>query len=215
VPDPGLDPGHRDPAVTRGGDDLPVILLVGDDDATRSPLLSAVDRRYGHDYDVTAEPSAADAMRRLEDLRDAGRPVAMIIADQWMPGETGASFLARSRRLHPTSQRLLVTDWADWSATARTNRGARRRPQPMGCPADGLAAPEVARDAHGFILTGEQRPDAADGLGLSSTMPGVFAAGDVRLNPVKRVAAAVGDGSTAIRQIHEYRVQRLQRSPVS
>jgi thioredoxin reductase (NADPH) len=66
----------------------------------------------------------------------------------------------------------------------------------------------VARDEHGFILTGVQRPDPADGLGLATTMPGVFAAGDVRLNPVKRVAAAVGDGSTAIRQVLEYRSQR-------
>jgi thioredoxin reductase (NADPH) len=73
---------------------------------------------------------------------------------------------------------------------------------------------EIARDDHGFILTGEQRPDPSDGLGLSTTMAGVFAAGDVRLNPVKRVAAAVGDGSTAIRQVHEYRLKAAQRAPV-
>jgi thioredoxin reductase (NADPH) len=71
---------------------------------------------------------------------------------------------------------------------------------------------EVARDDHGFILTGEQRPDPSDGLGLATTMPGVFAAGDVRSNPVKRVAAAVGDGSTAIRQIHEYRAMQRKES---
>ena len=68
--------------------------------------------------------------------------------------------------------------------------------------------PEILRDDHGFILTGVQRPDPTDGLGLATTMPGVFAAGDVRSNPVKRVAAAVGDGSTAIRQVHEARLQR-------
>ena len=54
-------------------DELPTILVVDDDDAARSLLLEAVDRRYGHDYDVTAESSAADAMRRLEDLHAAGR----------------------------------------------------------------------------------------------------------------------------------------------
>jgi thioredoxin reductase (NADPH) len=70
----------------------------------------------------------------------------------------------------------------------------------------------VARDEHGFILTGVQRPDPSDGLGLATTMPGVFAAGDVRLNPVKRVAAAVGDGSTAIRQVLEFRSQRQRAS---
>jgi thioredoxin reductase (NADPH) len=35
-------------------------------------------------------------------------------------------------------------------------------------------------------------------------MPGVFAAGDVRHGSIKRVAAAVGEGATAIREIHEY-----------
>ena len=35
-------------------------------------------------------------------------------------------------------------------------------------------------------------------------MPGVFAAGDVRFSPVKRVAAAVGDGSMAIAFVHQY-----------
>jgi thioredoxin reductase (NADPH) len=36
-------------------------------------------------------------------------------------------------------------------------------------------------------------------------MSGVFAAGDARHGSVKRIAAAVGEGSTAIRQVHEYR----------
>jgi thioredoxin reductase (NADPH) len=119
---PGPGTAHRDTAVNRPVDDLPVILLVDDEDATRSLLLSTVDRRYGHDYDVTAEPSAADATRRLQDLRDAGRPVALIIADQWMPDETGAAFLARSRHLHPTAQRMLLTDWLDFSAIEATVR---------------------------------------------------------------------------------------------
>ncbi len=100
--------------------ELPVILLVDDDDTSRSLLLETVDRRYGHDYDVTAESSAADAMRRLEDLHRAGRPVALILADHWMAEETGASLLARSRPLFPTSQRVLLTDWADFTAVDAT-----------------------------------------------------------------------------------------------
>ena len=81
-------------------------------------------------------------------------------------------------------------------------------------PRTGWLPPEIARDDHGFILTGEHRPDASDPFGLATTMPGVFAAGDVRLNPVKRVAAAVGDGSTAIREIHEYRLRSRGQAPV-
>ncbi len=99
----------------------PAIVVVDDMDATRALLHQAVDRRYGHDYDVIAESSAADAMRRLEELQGANRPVAMIVADQWLPGgETGASLLARSRRLHPTASRLLLTDWGDFSAIDAT-----------------------------------------------------------------------------------------------
>jgi len=39
---------------------------------------------------------------------------------------------------------------------------------------------------------------------LESSVPGVFACGDVRLSPIKRVAAAVGEGSMAIAFVHQY-----------
>src|SRR4051794_11472930 len=106
--------------MTQSDDPLPVILVVADELAARAALLEAVDRRYGHDYDVTAEGSAADAKARLEDLQREGRAVAMIVADHHMPDETGARLLAASRRLHPTAQRLLLTDWADFSTVEDT-----------------------------------------------------------------------------------------------
>jgi thioredoxin reductase (NADPH) len=59
----------------------------------------------------------------------------------------------------------------------------------------------VARDAHGFILTG---PDAgADGL-LETSVPGIYAAGDVRAGSIKRCATAVGEGATVVRFVHEH-----------
>jgi thioredoxin reductase (NADPH) len=99
---------------------LPVILVVDDDATARAALLEAVDRRYGHDYDVTAEGSGAEAMARLQELHDDGRLVALIVADHHMPGQTGAQLLAASRRTHPTAQRLLLTDWADFSTVDDT-----------------------------------------------------------------------------------------------
>jgi thioredoxin reductase len=65
----------------------------------------------------------------------------------------------------------------------------------------------------GFILTGPdtgqdwplQRPPFL----LETTTPGVFAVGDVRHGSMKRVASAVGDGSTAIRLIHDYLARAL------
>ena len=62
----------------------------------------------------------------------------------------------------------------------------------------------LALDEKGFVLTGE---DAAEGderrMLLETTLPGVFAVGDVRSNSVKRVASAVGEGSIVVRFIHD------------
>jgi thioredoxin reductase (NADPH) len=70
--------------------------------------------------------------------------------------------------------------------------------------------PEIARDARGYVLTGDDVVEAGrwseqrDPYLLESSVPGVFACGDVRLSPIKRVAAAVGEGSMAIAFVHEY-----------
>jgi thioredoxin reductase (NADPH) len=70
----------------------------------------------------------------------------------------------------------------------------------------------IQRDEHGFLLTGRDLcPDEVCPWPLERTplpretsMPGVFAAGDVRHGSVKRMASAVGDGSQAVQQIHEF-----------
>jgi thioredoxin reductase (NADPH) len=75
----------------------------------------------------------------------------------------------------------------------------------------------VERDDHGFILTGPDLPRNdenghwpkgwkldRDPFWLESSQPGVFAAGDVRHGSVKRVAAGVGEGATAVQFIHQY-----------
>jgi thioredoxin reductase (NADPH) len=69
---------------------------------------------------------------------------------------------------------------------------------------------EIARDARGYVLTGDDVVKAGgwsrdrDPYLLESSLPGVFACGDVRLGPVKRVASAVGEGSMAIAFVHKY-----------
>jgi thioredoxin reductase (NADPH) len=71
-------------------------------------------------------------------------------------------------------------------------------------------APEIALDPKGFVLTGSDARDAAqwrlerDPYLLETSAPGIFACGDVRVSPVKRVAAAVGEGSMAIAFVHQY-----------
>jgi thioredoxin reductase (NADPH) len=68
----------------------------------------------------------------------------------------------------------------------------------------------IARDARGYVLTGNDALKSGswshdrDPYLLETSVPGVFACGDVRLSPVKRVASAVGEGSMAIAFVHQY-----------
>jgi thioredoxin reductase (NADPH) len=74
----------------------------------------------------------------------------------------------------------------------------------------GWLPPEIALDERGFVLTGsevratERWEQERDPYLLETSVPGIFACGDVRYGPVKRVAAAVGEGSMAIAFIHQY-----------
>jgi thioredoxin reductase (NADPH) len=70
----------------------------------------------------------------------------------------------------------------------------------------------LAMDEKGFILTGRDQEEATEGnprwpLGrppqmLETSLPGVFAVGDVRAGNVKRVASAVGEGAISIHLVH-------------
>jgi thioredoxin reductase (NADPH) len=69
---------------------------------------------------------------------------------------------------------------------------------------------EVAMDEDGFLLTGRDVPaeelaahGAEDPFFLETSQLGVFAVGDVRSGSVKRVASAVGEGSMAVRLVHQ------------
>jgi len=69
---------------------------------------------------------------------------------------------------------------------------------------------EIARNDRGYVLTGDDAlksgrwPHSRDPYLLESSAPGIFACGDVRLSPVKRVASAVGEGSMAVAFVHKY-----------
>jgi thioredoxin reductase (NADPH) len=76
----------------------------------------------------------------------------------------------------------------------------------------------IARERHGFLLTGDELLDRDEWpldrrpFALETSMPGVFAAGDVRHASVKRVASAVGEGSIAIQLVHAFLADELERS---
>lgn len=73
----------------------------------------------------------------------------------------------------------------------------------------------VELDEHGFVLTGRALEHSAldtnvwqelsrEPYLLETSMPGIFAAGDVRSGSIKRVASAVGEGSMAVQLVHQY-----------
>jgi thioredoxin reductase (NADPH) len=70
---------------------------------------------------------------------------------------------------------------------------------------------DVVRDDHGFVVTGPDLlahdarwPLPRPPLALETSVPGVFAAGDVRLDSMKRVASAVGEGAMSVHLVHRY-----------
>jgi thioredoxin reductase (NADPH) len=81
---------------------------------------------------------------------------------------------------------------------------------------------EIERDAQGFLVTGRdvlEQPGTRwdhdrDPLPLETSMPGVFAAGDVRQGSIKRVASAVGEGATVVRLVHEH-LREAEPAPVA
>ena len=80
-------------------------------------------------------------------------------------------------------------------------------------PQTGWLQGALALDRSGFILTGGDAPTpdqpGSGQLPLETSVGGVFAAGDVRSGSIKRVASAVGEGSMAVRLVHDYLARQL------
>jgi thioredoxin reductase (NADPH) len=106
---------HRGPADLR-----PALLAVDDKAEALARLDEALHRRYGSDYRVWCVASPREALEALEELRAQGAPVAVVLADQWMPGMTGSELLARVPSLHPHAKRGLLVDWGAWGDRGTT-----------------------------------------------------------------------------------------------
>jgi thioredoxin reductase (NADPH) len=91
----------------------PVLVLVDDEDVSRQALTRELESRYGAHYRIVPGPSAELALARLREFRAEGVAVPLVLADQWMPGMTGAEFLAQVRDVVPTTRRGLLISWFD------------------------------------------------------------------------------------------------------
>jgi thioredoxin reductase (NADPH) len=80
--------------------------------------------------------------------------------------------------------------------------------------------PEVERDRWGYVVTGADLAERDGGrerapLMFETSVPGLFAVGDVRHRSVKRVASAVGEGSVVVQQVHEHLAAGSRPEPAS
>jgi thioredoxin reductase (NADPH) len=78
-------------------------------------------------------------------------------------------------------------------------------------PNSGWLFGTVKLDKKGFVLTGIQ--DGFESTPYATSVPGMYAVGDVRANSVKRVASAVGEGSVVISDVHHYLADQRNKLP--
>ena len=95
----------------------PTILVVDDEPAALASMLDALTRRFGGDYRVEPHLSAPSALDAVSRLKADGEEIALVIADQWMPGMTGDEFLGQVRAIEPTAKRALLVSWGDREAS--------------------------------------------------------------------------------------------------
>lgn len=92
----------------------PVILVVDDEGGPRARVERELVRRHGSDYRIVAERSPEAALAVMRQALAAGDEVALVLADQWMPGRTGGELLSEVPALFPRARRGLLVDFGAW-----------------------------------------------------------------------------------------------------
>jgi thioredoxin reductase (NADPH) len=94
----------------------PAILAVDDEPAVLAAVARDLRVGFGEHYRVLRAPSGEEALAMLRELSDRGDEVAMLIADQRMPGMPGTQYLLQARQIVPDAKRVLLTAYADTEA---------------------------------------------------------------------------------------------------
>jgi thioredoxin reductase (NADPH) len=94
----------------------PAILAVDDEPAVLAAVARDLRRGFGERFRILRAGSGAEALTVLGELRTRGDQVAMLIADQRMPGMPGTEYLVKARTVVPDAKRVLLTAYADTEA---------------------------------------------------------------------------------------------------
>ena len=99
----------------------PILMAVDDHIQDLETVQRELLKRYGADYDVLANHSAASALRQLAEMRAAGAPVAILLAAREMDAMSGIAYLEQARQLYPHAKRVLLLPhsirWGDRSTS--------------------------------------------------------------------------------------------------
>lgn len=95
---------------------VPLLVSVDDDAPVLEAVVADLRARYGHSYRIVGAGSGPDAMEIVERATRRGTPVAVMVADQRMPVQTGTDLLAAAKRLQPHMRSVLLTAYADTDA---------------------------------------------------------------------------------------------------
>ena len=105
-------PGHAPDARER----RPAIVAVDDEPAVLAAVARDLRRGFGDRYRILRATSGPEALDLVRQVRARGEQVAMLVADQRMPGMAGTDYLVEARKLVPDAKRVLLTAYADTEA---------------------------------------------------------------------------------------------------
>jgi thioredoxin reductase (NADPH) len=94
----------------------PAIVAVDDEPAVLAAVARDLRRGFGERYRILRAASGPEALELLTELRTRGDQVALLIADQRMPGMAGTDYLVQARTIVPEAKRVLLTAYADTDA---------------------------------------------------------------------------------------------------
>jgi thioredoxin reductase (NADPH) len=103
----------------------PILMTIDDDPQVLASIAQDLRRKYGSDYRVVRASSGQEALDALNQLKERGDSVALLLSDHRMPQMDGVEFLGRARSLFPEAKRALLTAYADTEAAIRAINNVR------------------------------------------------------------------------------------------